>query len=159
MEWTGTPLLLSMIQHLMPDIAPHWCEDNLPTQHLEHCADLHVALAGALEVSDIQLHADVHAFLMNMDDDSALTMDNCLQQKASTLKQYLSRVMNVGTLVDSLFLWASSRAYGKHINLVHENGVWTTHHTAIPDLLDAAIVFILTGYLFSPSVGAVTKSQ
>ena len=99
------------------------------------------------------------AFLMKMDDNSALTVDNCLQQKASTLKQYLSRVMNVGTLVDSLFLWASSRAYGKHINLVDGNGVWTTRHTAIPDLLDAAIVFMLTGYLFSPSVGAATKSQ
>ncbi len=73
------PLVLNAFPRLLPDIAPKWCHNNLPTQSLKHCSDLHVALCGALDISEIQLQVSVKQLLLALDEDMAIFVDNCLQ--------------------------------------------------------------------------------
>ncbi len=98
------PLVLGGVQQLLPDITPHWCMDNLPATSLESCDHLHIALAGALDSSEAELHLQVKSLLLNIDVDTAYTVDNCLQQKGLTLKQYIAKASNMGTSIDGLFI-------------------------------------------------------
>ena len=153
------PLLLNAFPRLLPEIALRWCHDNLPMPSLECCSDLHVALCGALHVSEMQLQSSVKHLLLAMDEDTAFFIDNCLQQKNVTLKQYISCFTNVGAPTDGLFLWLASKAFVKHINIVHGNSVWTTRRCAIPDLEDGVIVFLMNRYMFSPSCATLNEKQ
>ncbi len=146
------PLVLGGVQWLLPDIAPHWCADNLPATSLESCNHLHVALARALDSSEAELHLQVKSLLLNMDVNTAYTVDNCLQQKGLTLKQYIAKASNIGESIDGLFIWLASWAFSQHLNIVHGDRIWTTRRSVIPDLCDLVLVLTLTGYLFGLSV-------
>ncbi len=159
MDWTGIPLLLGNLPHFLSDIMVRWCQENLPAQQLESCDCLHVALAGALDVSEAWLCLEVKGLLMHMDTDTAYTTNNYLQQQSITMKQYISNVSTVGCGIDGLFLWLASRAFGQHINLIHGNGVWTSWWSAIPDLRDPVVVTTLDGFLFSPSCDVLSKKD
>ena len=65
---------------------------------------------------------------------------------------------NVGKQIDGLFLWLSSFVLKEHINVVHGDGIWTTCHTAIPDLQDPTVVFVL-GYYIAASGCPSSKSS
>ena len=54
---------------------------------------------------------------------------------------------NVGKQIDGLFLWLSSFVLKEHINVVHGDGIWTTHCAAVPNLQDLTVVFILGYYM------------
>ncbi len=155
MEWIGPPLVLSGVQRLLLDIAPKWCADNLPMMSLEWCESLHIALVGTLNVSEAELCLKVKTVLLNMDEDMAFMVDNCLQ--GLTLKQYITKASNVGTAIDCLFIWLVSWAYAQHMNIIHGDGIWTTHQSAIPDLRDPVLVLTLTGYLFGTSVNKIMQ--
>ncbi len=151
------PLVLNAFPR--PDIVPKWCHDNLPTQSLEYCSELHVALCGALDILEMQLQVSVKQLLLALDEDMAFFIDNCLQQKNVTLKQYILHFTNVGAPMDGLFLWLASKVFAQHINIVYGNRVWTTRRCAIPDLEDGMIVFLINGYMFSPSCGTLRAKQ
>ncbi len=145
------PLVLGGVQQLLPD--------NLPATSLESCNHLHVALAGALDSSEAELCLQVKLLLLNMDVNIAYTVDNCLQQKGLTLKQYIAKGSNVGESIDGLFIWLASWAFSQHLNIIHGDRIWTTRRSAIPDLCDLVLVLTLTGYLFGLSGLSVERAK
>lgn len=94
-----------------------------------------------------------------MDMTTAYTVDKCLQQKGLSLKQYITKVGNVGSPIDGLFVWLVSWCFNQHVNVVHSDGVWTTRRSVIPDLHDPTIVLMLNSYLFSPAVSRVQEKH
>ena len=133
------PLVLGGVQWLLPDIAPCWYTDNLPAMSLESCDHLHVALAGALDSSEAELHLQVKSLLLNMDVNTAYT--------------------SIGASIDCLFIWLASWAFSQHLNIVHGDRIWTTRRSVILDLCDPVLVLTLTGYLFGLSVERAKEQE
>ena len=69
-----------------------------------------------------------------------------------TRPRYLSRILNICSEPDSLFMWLLAQCLGIHINLIHANGIWSTRHSGVPNLCDPAIMFILGHYLAVPTI-------
>ena len=68
--------------------------------------------------------------------------------------RYLALVLNIGSPPDGLFIWLIVQCFGMHVNLVHSNGIWTTHRprSRIPDLRDPAVVFVIDHFLAASGV-------
>ncbi len=151
-EWSGSPLHLSNVPHLLPDVAPKWCSDNLLHASYEIVGSLVHALTIALDTSEVELWLAVKHLLLWHDPDVNVLVDYWLQIQNTPLMRYLSVCSNVGSPVDGLFLWLASYAFSMHVNIIHGiDGIWTTCHTAIPDFQNLAIVFVLGYYMAAPA--------
>ena len=80
------------------------------------CICMHVCVLCVCE-----LRKAVRTQLLNQDTDCAFTVDNYVQKKGQTLKQYISAVSTVGCRVDGLFLWLAAWVHKTHVNVV---GAW-----------------------------------
>ncbi len=152
-----TPVQHTIFQQLLPDIAPRWCHNNLPTTGLESKDSFIHVLSYALNMSELLLHLTVKRFLLDLGRLVAVVVDAWLLQEGLTMLQYLSCVSIEGSQIDGLFLWLASHACQEHLNLVHGNGVWTTRTTGMPDLHDVVIVLTLDKFLASPHVCVVQQ--
>ncbi len=150
-KWSGSPLHLSNIPCLLPEVAPKWCSDNLLHTGYETMGSLVHALTIALDTSEVELHLVVKHLLLQCDPNIDVLVDYWLQSQNIPLTRYLSVCLNMGSPVDGLFLWLASYAFSTYVNIIHGDGVWTTHHSAIPDFRNPAIIFILGYYMAAPT--------
>ncbi len=150
-EWNGAPLHLANVLHLLPEVAPRWCNDNLPHKLYETVGSLVQALSFALSTSEAELMLNVKRLLLQCNPDVDALVDFWLQSQGTPMIRYLSVCSNVGSLVDGLFIWLASFAFTVHLNVIHGDGVWTTRQTAVPNFCDPAIVFVLGYYLAAPA--------
>ncbi len=151
-EWTECPVQPSIFQPLLPETAPAWCFDNLPTSTLETTDSLPVALAMAFDTTEPLMHLTVKCHLLDLDPHSAAVVDDWFWKQNISLPHYLSQVSTVESEVDGLFIWLCARVYDQHLNLVHGDGIWCTQHSCILNLEDAVVVLVMGLFMASPSM-------
>ncbi len=147
------PLHLGVLQQLLDDVTPHWCEHNLPSSDLEVAPTLMSALMRATGHLEADLHLCVKWSLMSDSRKVQGALQTWLQQTSLTKARYLATVSNLGSALDGLFLWLIAQCLGIHLNLIHANGIWTMRRSTIPDLWDPVIVFALGYFMAMPEVG------
>ena len=74
-EWSGSPLYLSNMPHLLPEVAPKWCSNNLPHAGYEMVGSLVCALTITLDISEVELHLVVKQLLLWHDPDVDALVD------------------------------------------------------------------------------------
>ncbi len=63
-EYSAFPLHLLLLQHLLDEVAPKWCEHNLPPLALQHIDKLMRVMEIALEFSEQDQHLRVKQVLL-----------------------------------------------------------------------------------------------
>ncbi len=154
-EWTECPVQPAAFQRLLPETAPAWCSDNLPTTALESTDLLSVALARAFDTTEPLMRLAVKRHLLDLDPQSAMVVDVWFQKQNISLPRYLSQVSTVGSEVDGLFIWLCAKVYNQHLNLVHGDGIWCMRRSCIPNLEDSVVVLVLGSYLASPAMTTI----
>ena len=81
-----------------------------------------------------------------------VALESWLADTGLTRPRYLSKILNMGTEPNGLFMWLIAQCLGMHLNLIHANGIWSTRHSGVPDLQDPAIVFVIGHYLAAPAI-------
>lgn len=157
-EYSISPLHLEVLQHLMDDIVPTWCDQNLPSTSLVKVPLLLHAFTVALDTSEADLHLQVQRVLLGDSTKAQVAFQTWLQDTGIKRTHYLSQVSNMGTNVDGLFIWIAVQCLGVHLNLIHANGIWTTCCSSIPGLRDPVVVFALGYFLASPEANLASSA-
>ncbi len=74
--------------------------------------------------------------------------------------QFLRIYSTIGSHVDGLFVWLASVATRFHINFVHQNGIWSSCGSEVPDLRDAMVMHVEGHFISTPStLEKVSKAE
>ena len=110
------------------------------------------AMEIALEILEQDQYLRVKQALLGDSVKVQATLESWLVDTRLTRPRYLSKISNISSEPDGLFIWLIAQCLGMHINLIHTNGIWSTRCSGILDLWDPAIVFVLSHYLATPTV-------
>ena len=161
MDFTLTLPLLEGFQRFMTESAVNACHKLLLEHALDSSPTLLMALSGLFDMQPDDLHLRVGNLIARDDREIQSVISTWLDHLGLSRKQYLRRVVNTSKDIDGLFLWLVLREVQQHINLVHSDGVWTSHKSDITVLTDASIVLVLDCFLHTRKMSrlAVEKAD
>ncbi len=95
------------------------CKHLLPEWKFHSVSLLVEALAHAFTTTEAELHLKIWDMLFGAHTPLDVVCDEWLLQAGISHKQYLSRVVNQGTVIDELFVWLAARSQGQYLNIIH----------------------------------------
>ena len=106
--YTTSPLHLDVTQWILPSEGPDLCKRFLPEWKLYTSSLMIKVLCHAFEVDEDHLHLDVKKVLHESHTEVVEVVDDWLLHTGTTCSQYLTKVVNHKSAVDSLFAWLAS---------------------------------------------------
>ena len=159
MEYMQVLLRMDLTQHLSPEKGAAECKQLLPERAFHSSSMLIDALSNALGIGEDDLCLGIRDLLNELHTPVAEVVDDWLLLAGVTRCQYLAKVVNHGASIDRLFVWLAAVFSGKHLNIIHTAGIWTSHATEIMVMTDAALIFIIWCFLSMPAMHlSVAKS-
>ena len=116
-------------------------------------------LCHAFEVDKDHLHLDVKKVLHESYTEVAVVVDEWLLHTGATHPQYLTKVVNCKSAIDSLFAWLATVSQGVHLNIIHTRGIWTSHRSDITVMSDPTIVYVLRCFVSTPAMHLIDPDK
>ena len=143
MEYTQVPLRMDLTQCLSPEKGTAECKQLLPERAFHSSSMLIDALSNMLGIGEDDLCLGIRDLLNELYTPVAEVVDDWLLLAGVIRHQYLAKVVNRGASIDGLFIWLTAVFSGKHLNIFHAAGIWTSCATEIMVMTDAALIFII----------------
>ncbi len=100
----------------------------------------------------MDLRQRVHDQLLNTQSFTWITIERWVEASNLSVGEFLWHYATMGVTVDGLFIWLSSVCFRMHLNLVHDNAMWTTRSTDITNMMDATVVYTSESFLVAISI-------